>query len=49
MDTAAGCEEETIEAGFARTVRYIDLYMQQMLPVRIPMMVPYIGGYIQKY
>jgi hypothetical protein len=29
MDAAAGCEEETIEAGFARTVRYIDLYMQQ--------------------
>ena len=29
MDTTAGCEEETIEAGFARTVGYIDLYMQQ--------------------
>jgi hypothetical protein len=29
MDTAAGCEEDTIEAGFARTVRYIDLYLQQ--------------------
>jgi hypothetical protein len=29
MDTAADNEEETIEAGFARTVRYIDLYMQQ--------------------
>ena len=29
MDTAANNEEETIEAGFARTVRYIDLYMQQ--------------------
>jgi hypothetical protein len=29
MDTAADTTEETIEAGFARTVRYIDLYMQQ--------------------
>jgi len=29
MDTGANNEEETIEAGFARTVRYIDLYMQQ--------------------
>jgi hypothetical protein len=29
MDTAADNEEETIEEGFARTVRYIDLYMQQ--------------------
>jgi hypothetical protein len=29
MDRAADNEEETIEAGFARTVRYIDLYMQQ--------------------
>jgi hypothetical protein len=29
MDAAAGCEEDTIEAGFARTVRYIDLYLQQ--------------------
>jgi hypothetical protein len=29
METAADNEEETIEAGFARTVRYIDLYMQQ--------------------
>ena len=29
MDTAANNEEETIEAGFARTVRYIDLYVQQ--------------------
>jgi hypothetical protein len=29
MDTAADTKEETIEAGFARTVRYIDLYMQQ--------------------
>ena len=29
MNTAADHEEETIEAGFARTVRYIDLYLQQ--------------------
>lgn len=29
MDTAADTKEETIEAGFVRTVRYIDLYMQQ--------------------
>jgi hypothetical protein len=29
MDTAADNEEETIEAGFARTVRYMDLYLQQ--------------------
>jgi len=29
MNIAADNEEETIEAGFARTVRYIDLYMQQ--------------------
>ena len=29
MNTAADNEEETIEAGFARTVKYIDLYMQQ--------------------
>jgi hypothetical protein len=29
MDTAANNEDETIEAGFARTVRYIDLYVQQ--------------------
>ena len=29
MDTAAGCDEETIEAGFARTIKYIDLYLQQ--------------------
>jgi hypothetical protein len=29
MDTAADNEEETIEAGFARTARYIDLYLQQ--------------------
>jgi len=29
MNTAADSEEETIEAGFARTVRYIDLYLQQ--------------------
>jgi hypothetical protein len=29
MDTAAGIEEQTIESEFARTVKYIDLYMQQ--------------------
>ena len=30
MDTAAAdTKDETIEAGFARTVRYIDIYMQQ--------------------
>lgn len=29
MDTAANSEEESIESEFARTVRYIDLYMQQ--------------------
>jgi hypothetical protein len=29
MDAAADKEEATIEAGFARTVRYIDLYIQQ--------------------
>lgn len=29
MDRAADNEEETIEAGFAGTVRYIDLYLQQ--------------------
>jgi hypothetical protein len=29
MDTAANNEDGTIEAGFARTVRYIDLYVQQ--------------------
>ena len=29
METAAGCEEETIEAGFARTIKYIDLYLRQ--------------------
>jgi hypothetical protein len=29
MDTAADSEEETIESGFARTIKYIDLYMQQ--------------------
>jgi hypothetical protein len=29
METAGGCEEETIEAGFARTIKYIDLYMRQ--------------------
>jgi len=29
MDTAAGVEEQTIESEFARTIKYIDLYMQQ--------------------
>jgi len=29
MDTAANSEEDSIESEFARTVRYIDLYMQQ--------------------
>lgn len=29
MDTAAGIEEQTIESEFVRTIRYIDLYMQQ--------------------
>jgi hypothetical protein len=29
MDTDAGCDEETIEAGFARTIKYIDLYLRQ--------------------
>ena len=29
MDTAAGTEEQTIESEFARTIKYIDLYMQQ--------------------
>jgi hypothetical protein len=29
MDTDSGCEEESIEAGFARTIKYIDLYMRQ--------------------
>jgi hypothetical protein len=29
MDTDDGCDEETIEAGFARTIRYIDLYLRQ--------------------
>ena len=29
MDTAAGNEEQTIESEFARTIKYIDLYMQQ--------------------
>jgi hypothetical protein len=28
VNTAAGCEEETTEAGFQRTVRYRDLSMQ---------------------
>jgi hypothetical protein len=29
MDTAAANEEQTIESEFARTIKYIDLYMQQ--------------------
>jgi len=29
MDTAADTKEQTIESEFARTVKYIDLYMQQ--------------------
>ena len=29
MDTAADREEQTIESEFVRTIRYIDLYMQQ--------------------
>ena len=29
MDTGANNEEETIETEFVRTVKYIDLYMQQ--------------------
>jgi hypothetical protein len=29
MDTAAGIKEQTIESEFARTVKYIDIYMQQ--------------------
>jgi len=29
METSAGIEEQTIESEFARTIRYIDLYMQQ--------------------
>jgi hypothetical protein len=29
MDTAAGSEEQSIESEFARTIKYIDLYMQQ--------------------
>jgi hypothetical protein len=29
MDTAAVSEEQTIESEFARTIKYIDLYMQQ--------------------
>lgn len=29
MDSAAGKEEQTIESEFARTIKYIDLYMQQ--------------------
>ncbi|MCX6683863.1 MAG: phage holin family protein [Methanoregula sp.] len=29
MDTAADSEEQTIESEFARTIKYIDLYMQQ--------------------
>jgi hypothetical protein len=29
MDTAAGTEEQTIESEFAKTIKYMDLYMQQ--------------------
>ena len=29
MDTAADIKEQTIESEFARTIKYIDLYMQQ--------------------
>jgi hypothetical protein len=29
MDTAADIEEETIESQFLRTIKYIDIYMQQ--------------------
>lgn len=29
MDSAADSEEETIEYGFVRTIKYIDIYMQQ--------------------
>jgi len=29
MDSAANNEEETIESEFARTIKYLDLYMQQ--------------------
>lgn len=29
METAADIEEETIESEFVRTIKYIDLYMQQ--------------------
>jgi hypothetical protein len=29
MDTAADSEEETIESQFVRTIKYIDIYMQQ--------------------
>ncbi|MFA4848394.1 MAG: phage holin family protein [Methanoregula sp.] len=29
MDIAAGMKEQTIESEFARTIKYIDLYMQQ--------------------
>lgn len=31
MDTAADNEEETIETAFVRTVKYIDIYMQQKM------------------
>lgn len=31
MDTAADNEEETIETEFVRTVKYIDIYMQQKM------------------
>ncbi len=29
MNTAAGMEEQSIESEFVRTIKYIDLYMQQ--------------------
>jgi hypothetical protein len=31
MDADTGCEEESIEAGFARTIKYIDLYVRQKM------------------
>ncbi|MEI7433178.1 MAG: hypothetical protein WCJ93_02875 [Methanomicrobiales archaeon] len=31
MQTSAGIEEQTIESELARTVKYIDLYMQQKM------------------
>ena len=29
MDTAAGTEEQSIESEFAKTIKYMDIYMQQ--------------------